>query len=93
METTNWYTETSEPEDEVLKQPVEESNDIVLGTVISPSGLNIREEPSRSGKVLSVVKDNSTVMIDLEGSEHKWYKVCTESGVEGFCMKEYVTIK
>lgn len=92
METTNWYTETPEPQDEVLEQSVEESNNIILGTVVSPSGLNIREEPSRNGKVLSVVKDNSTVMIDLDGSENKWYKVCTESGIEGFCMKEYVTI-
>ena len=25
-------------------------------------------------------------------SVNEWYKVCTEAGIEGFCMKKYVSI-
>ena len=73
-------------EPEVVKEPT-------LGTVVDCDKLRVRKQPNAMADVLCEIKDGSEVMIDEEESTDNFYKVCTETGVEGFCMKQFIDIK
>ena len=65
----------------------------VTGVVTNCLKLNIRENPNTDSKVVCEVTMLDELMIDEEASTDEWFKVYTEMGVEGFCMKKYVAVK
>lgn len=77
-----------------LNQDIEvKSEPNIIGTVIDCWMLNVREEPRSDANILGTVNQLSQVMIDIGKSTESYYKVCTASGVEGFCLKNYITTK
>lgn len=68
---------------------------IVTGIVSGCAKLNVRKKPAKHGYsgVAEVIDVDSELELDLENSTEEWYKVRTESGVTGYCMKKFVTIK
>ena len=77
--------------------PVEEFYDIepepeetIIGIVTDCMKLNIRVEPSVDASVICEVPALSKLMIDRSKSTGDWWSVCTETGIEGFCMKKFV---
>lgn len=62
----------------------------IIGFVYNCSKLNIRKESNVDSEVLCVVDSGSKLQINLVDSTYGWFSVCTETGIEGFCMKEYV---
>ena len=54
---------------------------------------NVRKDPSPDGEVVTVIDCLSKVMVDMKGSTDEFYKVCTASGAEGFCMRKYIALK
>ena len=71
-----------------LSKPAEPIISIVTNCV----RLNVRETPIITAKILSEVDVNSKLMIDKTESTEEWFKVYTETGIEGFCMKKFITI-
>ena len=65
----------------------------VIGIVSGCNKLNIRQESSKTSGIKTEVSANTKLTIDLKKSNDEWYKVSTESGVTGFCMKKYVTVE
>lgn len=67
----------------------------VIGIVNGCARLNIRKEPSMhaTARIATVVASGSELTINLAKSTEDWYRVITESGIEGFCMKKFVTVK
>ena len=65
----------------------------VFGIVSGCAKLNIRNAPSLNGNVICTVNENTKLMLILEESTAEWYKVCNSAGLNGFCMKKYVTVK
>lgn len=63
-----------------------------LGKVIDCVKLNVREEPSTEASVVFEITVGNTVFIDETGSTDEFYKICTEHGVEGYCMKKFIEI-
>lgn len=61
--------------------------------VVNCEKLNIRKEANKADNVLRVVDEGSELKIDMTKSTPAWYKVCTAEGVEGFCMKKFVTVR
>lgn len=81
--------------EETVEKTVEEKaviND-VIGTVTGCSKLNIRSKPSVNSNVLTEVLMLSELKIDTGNSNEEWFKVCTETGIDGYCMKKYVSLK
>lgn len=67
---------------------------ITIGVVTNCSKLNVRKTPNVNSSVSGVINLNDEVMIiDIEKSTDEFYKVRTESGLKGFCMKKYIKIK
>lgn len=77
--------------------PVEEPKapKVLTGTVTCKpqSKLNVREEASLQGKILCTILDGVKVQIDPGSSTKEWYRVHTKKGVDGFCMKKYISVK
>ena len=76
-------------EEPVEEIPVEEST-IVNGVVTDCVHLRLRREPS--GSVIALLDAGDEVLVDTLQSNDKWYKVYTKDDLDGFCMKEFITI-
>lgn len=72
---------------------VEESAEPVYGVVDKCEKLNIRKNPNKNSEPVCVVPAKTELMIDSDKSTSDWYSVRTAAGVEGFCMKNFITIK
>lgn len=55
--------------------------------------LHIHSEPNLESEIICKVRYLTELAVELENSTEDFYKVCTATGAEGFCQKEYVTIK
>lgn len=62
----------------------------VIGTVANCNKLNVRVAPNTMATVACVIPVDSKVEVDLKKSTQDWYGVCTESGVEGYCMRKFI---
>lgn len=79
--------ENVEPEAVVEEKPE------VIGIVSNCTQLNVRKKATKSADAVCVVNKGAELVIDESKSNNKWFKVTTKDGKEGFCMKDYVTVK
>lgn len=89
---------------ESIEEIAAESNDevkpsTVAGVVTGCEKLNVREKALIDSKVLCVINKGEEVQVDLTvkgqpvPSDVSFYKVCTVSGIEGYCMTKYIAVK
>ena len=72
----------------------EKSNEEVkIGVVTNCNKLNVREEPSLEAGIICEVDSQTELMIDERESTDEFYKVFTASGLEGFCMKKFISVQ
>ena len=81
-----------EPEPVPDPEPSVKSENRKFGKVNNCKKLNIRKLPSRDAEIVSELVEGSEVMIDEKESTALFYKICTEHGIEGDCMKDYITV-
>lgn len=79
--------------DEVITEVVDDEESILIGIVSNCKKLNIRKSPNKKSEIITEVEVGTELMVDVESSNTNWYSVCTSIGIEGFCMKEYITIQ
>lgn len=83
--------------DEIVNSETVEVNNVEVpettnGVVTGCAKLNVRKEPSKEAEVLCVINELSAVVVTVEESTEDFYKVCTPSGIEGYCMKKFINI-
>lgn len=78
-------TETEKTNEEIIEE-------VKIG-VVNCNKLNVREEPSLDSTIVCEVKSQMELMIDEGESTDDFYKVFTSSGIEGFCMKKFITVQ
>ena len=83
-------TETAEVEMVVETVETVELPAAVTGVVTNCVKLNVRVKPSIDADVACVLDAKATVTIDVDKSNSEWFKVTTDTGVDGYCMKKYV---
>ena len=81
-----------EPEPISDPEPSVEPENRMFGKVNNCKKLNIRKHPSRDAEIVSELIQGSEVMIDEKESTALFYKICTEHGIDGYCMKDYITV-
>lgn len=96
-ETETVAEETVETQVEVTETPVVEEVDkkceeIVTGFVSNCKRLRVRAEASVESENLGSIAEGTEVVI-LPFEDDKFYKVTTATGLDGYCMKDYITIK
>lgn len=83
-----------EAEAEKVQEIVEESQEVkTIGFVDGCECLRVRKESNVDSEELCVIDKSSEVVIDLENSTEYFYKVTTSEGVEGYCMKKFISIR
>lgn len=65
----------------------------ITGVVANCFSLNVRTGPSKDSDVICEILSKSEVEIDESESSEDFYKICTASGVEGFCMKKFIEVR
>lgn len=73
----------------VVQEPKVE-NVTVTGTVINCAKLNVRAEADATAEVVCVLDAASEIEINVDKSNAKWFKVCTATGIEGYCMRKFI---
>lgn len=73
-------------------QPAAVTEELSDGTIIKCTKLNVRETPNLDANIMCVLDKTSKVKVDVENSVGKFFKVVTEVGIEGYCLKEYVAV-
>ena len=93
------YMKPQEPTP-VVEEVVETSEEVVApepkevtGVVKECAKLNVRTHPSMLASVVTEIKAGTKVVINETESTEDFYKVCTEAGVEGFCMKKFIAVE
>ena len=56
--------------------------------VVNCSKLNVRRGPSIDTASLCIVEGGSK--LDIEQFNEEWFKVLTEDGISGYCMREFI---
>ena len=100
----NDYTKFSRKEKKhpnVVREPVaketvpekeSEAKKEIAGIVTNCVRLNVRKEPDFDADILCTIDVSTNLIIDEEESTDEFYKICTSAGIEGYCVKTYITI-
>lgn len=80
---------------EVVKEPAVESApepESLEGVVSGCDQMYVRSEASVDSEPLGIIKRDTKVLIDEAESTADFYSVCTETGLDGFCMKKFISV-
>ena len=64
-----------------------------IGIVNGCERLNIRLKPNKESDILCVIDKSVNLCIDVNNSTEDFYKVVIPVGIEGYCMKQFITIQ
>ena len=108
-ENTTNVEESTEEVIESTDEAIVESNDvqdtqnddyknsnIAQATIIGYTKLNVRKNPSKDSEVVCIITKDSSITVDYNESTEDFYKVYVNVDnvpYEGFCMKEFISIK
>lgn len=82
---------TSDVEEPVVEEiKPKKSKKMLIGKVIGGT-LNLRAEPDSDSDIIHILQNGDAVIIDVEGSTDKFYKV-TVDGLVGYCVRNFVTV-
>lgn len=76
-----------EPVVDVAPEPV-----AVEGVVEGCTQMYVRSEASTDSEPMGIIKAGTKVKIYEADSTRDFYSVCTETGLEGFCMKKFIAV-
>lgn len=75
----------------VVEEPVEQKT--MIGTVVGCMKLNVRRRANKKAEILCTIDCDTEVEIVDNKPTSQFYKVCLASGVAGYCMKEFISVK
>lgn len=64
-----------------------------IGFVSGCEKLYVRTEPSKDSEPLCIIEKDAELTVDLKKSTSSFFKVKTASGVEGYCMKDFIVTR
>ena len=83
----------------IIEKPIEKEVpkdehkvELKIGTVVNCTSLNVRKEPNKNASIMCTIKVSEKVEIDESKSTNEFYKIFNSAGVEGYCMKNYISI-
>lgn len=77
----------------IIEEPATIPVTELSGFVDGCDQLYVRKEGNKDSEPITIIKRSDEVVIDLENSTEYFYKVKTSEGVEGYCMKQFITIR
>ena len=100
VEKTEPEVRTENLEDEIpvaetdteVQETKEEVEVVISGKVVDCDLLNVREQASVDANIVCKINKDDEVMVNKDESTNDFYKVCTATGIEGYCMKRFIAI-
>lgn len=88
-------TVTQEPEVTVTPDVIQEEQEpeMLTGVVVDCVKLNVRSAAEATAPVICTIRRGTEVVIIEDESTDEFYAIYTASGIEGFCMKQYISIE
>lgn len=86
--------EAVEPVEPVTEEPVVDTPEPekLEGVVSGCAQMYVRSGASVDAEPLGVIRCDTKVQIYEAESTDDFYSVCTETGLEGFCMKKFISV-
>ena len=78
--------------EEPVVEPVIDEPEPIIGVVTDCLKLNVREFATKNADILGVIDAATELVIIEEESTKDFYKICTSTGLEGYCMKKFISI-
>lgn len=75
---------------EAVEPAIETAPAPKIGRVFGCTSLNVRKAPKTNAVVICTINCHAEVEIDELESTDDFYKICTASGIEGYCMKKFI---
>ena len=90
--------ESNDIQDTQNELEIDENNNrnIAQATIIGYTKLNVRKNPYKDSEVVCIITKDSSITVDYNESTEDFYKVYVNVDnvpYEGFCMKEFISIK
>lgn len=60
--------------------------------IVTCALLNVREAPDVNTAVVTTIHKGHKLMVNENASTADFYSVCTETGVDGYCMKQFIAV-
>ena len=76
-----------------VTEEIEESINSITGIVSDCKKLRVRNAPGLDSDAICEIEAGSIVEIDEVNSTEEFYKVCTETGIDGYCMKKFIKVE
>ena len=90
VETPVNETPTETPiETDPVEQPAEPKT---VEGVVDCEKLNVRSDATVDSEPVGIINKGTKVFIYEDESIDEFYKVCTATGLEGYCMKKFISI-
>lgn len=74
-----------------ITEPITETT-CNIGRVIGCVKLNVRRAPKPRAEVICEINYDTEVEVNEDESTIDFYKICTASGIEGYCVKTYISV-
>ena len=81
--------EQEEVSEEIVEESIEQPSEKLRG-IVRCINLNVRKEPNLDSTKIGCLKTGDEIVIDPSKSTDRWYKVSTDSGLDGYCVKEFI---
>lgn len=89
----NLEDEISVVEKDTEVQEVKEEVEVVIrGKVVDCDLLNVREHAFADANIVCKINKDDEVIINKDKSTDDFYKICTVTGIDGYCMKRFIAI-
>lgn len=66
--------------------------EVLTGIVADCRKLNVRKAPDKNAPIICTIPVGSEVEILVDESTDEFYRIYTASGLEGFCMRDYIAV-
>lgn len=70
----------------------ESSSEPKFGFVINCEFLNVFEAPNKNADIIAKLIEGAKVMVDFTESTDEFYSIFTETGVEGYSVKQFIEV-
>lgn len=73
--------------------PIEPAKPEPIEGVVGCEKLNVRSDATIDSEPVGIINRGSKVFIYEDESTDEFYKVCTATGLEGYCMKKFISVQ
>lgn len=85
--------ETPIDETPIETEPIDTAKPEPIEGIVGCEKLYVRSDATVDSEPVGVITRDSKVFVYEDESTEEFYKVCTATGLEGYCMKKFISVQ